>query len=116
MYTAFMLALTLTTVANVLVTMAHRARCSRRWRARSCWATAGGAHLGGHRRWPGIGIAWMYGREVTGGGRHLLGTAGGTGVPMAACDQLDAAAAPASAAGWRAADPGRNAATCCPPC
>jgi drug/metabolite transporter (DMT)-like permease len=67
MYTAFMLALTLTTVANVLITMAL-----------APLFTALGARLVlGHRlparTWAaiavaGAGIAWMYGREVSGAG------------------------------------------------
>jgi drug/metabolite transporter (DMT)-like permease len=84
MYTAFMLALTLTTVANVLITMAL-----------APLFTALGARLVlGHRLAPrtwaaiavaGAGIAWMYGREVSGAGsQHLLGTLVALGVPIAA--------------------------------
>jgi drug/metabolite transporter (DMT)-like permease len=84
MYTAFMLALTLTTVANVLITMAL-----------GPLFTALGARLFlGHRLAPrtwgaivvaGIGIAWMYGREVGGAGaQHLLGTLVALCVPIAA--------------------------------
>ena len=87
MFTAFMLALTLTTVANVLVTMAiaplltallsrlvlgHRL-ASRTWAA-ICLA--------------GIGIAWMYGSELgsdgAAGAGRWLGTAVALGVPIAA--------------------------------
>jgi drug/metabolite transporter (DMT)-like permease len=84
MFTAFMLAITLTTVANVLVTMAlaplftaltacvllrHRLP-ARTWTA-VCAA--------------GLGIAWMYGDQVAGGeARHLLGTAVALAVPVAA--------------------------------
>jgi drug/metabolite transporter (DMT)-like permease len=84
MYTAFMLALTLTTVANVLITMAL-----------APLFTALAARLAlGHRLAPrtwtaialaGAGIAWMYGRDV--GGRdptHLLGVAVALAVPLAA--------------------------------
>jgi drug/metabolite transporter (DMT)-like permease len=84
MYTNFMLALTLTTVANVLVTMAL-----------APLFTALGARLAlGHRlpwrTWlaivvAGAGIAWMYGTELTGGDpRHLWGVLIALGVPLAA--------------------------------
>lgn len=84
MYTAFMMALTLTTVANVLITMAL-----------GPLFTALGARLAlGHRlpvrTWAaivvaGVGIAWMYGSEVgLGGGSHLLGVLVALGVPIAA--------------------------------
>jgi drug/metabolite transporter (DMT)-like permease len=83
MYTAFMLALTLTTVANVLITMAlaplFTALLSR--------------GLLGHRLAPrtwaaivvaGIGITWMYGQQVSAADpRHLLGTAVALAVPLA---------------------------------
>lgn len=84
MFTAFMLALTLTTVANVLVTMAisplltaviSRAVLGHRLATRT-WAAIVVA---------GIGIAWMYAYEVSGSdARHLLGTAVALGVPVAA--------------------------------
>jgi drug/metabolite transporter (DMT)-like permease len=83
MFTAFMVALTLTTVANVLITMAlaplftallSRVVLGHRIAART-WAAIGVA---------GIGIAWMYGREVSGEFRHMLGTAVALGVPIAA--------------------------------
>jgi drug/metabolite transporter (DMT)-like permease len=83
MFTAFMVALTLTTVANVLITMAlaplftallSRVVLGHRIAART-WAAIGVA---------GIGIAWMYGREVSGELRHVLGTAVALGVPIAA--------------------------------
>lgn len=83
MYTAFMLALTLTTVANVLVTMAiaplltalvARVALGHRLAART-WAAIAVA---------GAGIAWMYAREVSGSdSRHLLGTAIALAVPVA---------------------------------
>jgi drug/metabolite transporter (DMT)-like permease len=82
MYTAFMMALTLTTVANVLVTMAlaplftallARTLLGHRLAART-WAAI--ALAGG-------GIAWMYGHELQ-GGRHLLGTLVALAVPIAA--------------------------------
>jgi drug/metabolite transporter (DMT)-like permease len=83
MFTAFMVALTLTTVANVLITMAlaplftallSRVVLGHRIAART-WAAIGVA---------GIGIAWMYGREVSGEWRHMLGSAVALGVPIAA--------------------------------
>ncbi len=84
MYTAFMLALTLTTVANVLVTMAigplltalmSRFALGHRLESRT-WGAIAVA---------GLGIAWMYGHEVSAGDpRHLLGMAVALGVPIAA--------------------------------
>jgi drug/metabolite transporter (DMT)-like permease len=84
MFTAFMLALTLTTVANVLVTMAigplltallSRGLLGHRLPARTWLAIA----------LAGAGIAWMYGHEVsTGDARQLLGTAVAVCVPVAA--------------------------------
>lgn len=84
MYTAFMVALTLTTVANVLVTMAlaplftallarallgHRL-APRTWLAIAC---------------AGLGIAWMYGTQFSAGdARHVVGTAVALAVPVAA--------------------------------
>ena len=84
MYTAFMLAITLTTVANVLVTMAL-----------APLLTAVAARLAlGHRlalrTWgaivvAGSGITWMYGAELSGSdARHWVGTAVALCVPMAA--------------------------------
>ncbi|MEK8033930.1 DMT family transporter [Ideonella sp. DXS29W] len=83
MFTAFMVAITMTTVANVLVVMAtaplftallSRFLLNHRLPART-WAAilvAGG------------GIAWMYGTDISGaGGSHVLGTAVAMGVPMA---------------------------------
>lgn len=84
MFTAFMMALSLTTVANVLITMAL---------APLFTALASRIFLGHRlalRTWmaiavAGLGIAWMYGREVSGAGaQHLLGTAVALGVPLAA--------------------------------
>lgn len=84
MYAAFMVALTLTTVANVLVTLAlgplltalgTRIALKHRLPART-WAAIALA---------GAGIAWMYGHEISGGGvQHLLGTAVALLVPLAA--------------------------------
>jgi drug/metabolite transporter (DMT)-like permease len=84
MYTAFMMALTLTTVANVLVTMAL-----------APLFTALAARLAlGHRLAPrtwaaivlaGGGIAWMYGQQARAAElRHLMGTAVALAVPLAA--------------------------------
>jgi drug/metabolite transporter (DMT)-like permease len=82
MFTAFMMALSLTTVANVLVTMAlaplftalaARFALGHRLAART-WAAIVLA---------GVGIAWMYGHELH-GGTHLLGTLVALGVPIAA--------------------------------
>lgn len=84
MFTAFMVALTLTSVANVLVTMSIgpllTALLARVWLghrlAARTWAAIALA---------GIGIAWMYGHEVSAGDpRHLLGMAVAAAVPMAA--------------------------------
>lgn len=84
MFTAFMVAITLTTVANVLVTMAiaplftallARFVLKQRLPLRT-WGAIAAA---------GIGIAWMYASEVRGAdARHLLGTAVALGVPVAA--------------------------------
>lgn len=82
MYTAFMVALTLTSVANVLVAMAT-----------APLLTALAAHTFLHERLPGrtwaaiiaagLGIAWMFGMEAMRGG-SLLGSAVALGVPLAA--------------------------------
>jgi len=84
MYTAFMLALTLTTVANVLVTMAlaplftalaARFALGHRLAARTWVAIA----------LAGAGIGWMYGGDVAGSEpRHLFGVAVALAVPVAA--------------------------------
>lgn len=84
MFTAFMLALTLTSVANVLVTMAigplltallARAALGHRLAART-WGAVGLA---------GLGIAWMYGHEIaTQDQRALVGTLVALAVPLAA--------------------------------
>ena len=84
MFTAFMVAITLTTVANVLVTMAiaplltaliARVFLGHRLAART-WAAIVVA---------GIGIGWMYANEVSGAdAKHLVGTLVAVGVPIAA--------------------------------
>ncbi len=84
MYTAFMVALTLTSVANVLVTMSIGPLLT------ALLARAVLGHRMAPRTWgaialAGAGIAWMYGHEVSGGDpRHLLGTLVALGVPVAA--------------------------------
>ena len=84
MFTAFMLALTLTTVANVLVTMAISPLLTA---VISC-AVLG--HRLAPRTWAaivaaGLGIAWMYAHEVSGSdARNLIGTVVALGVPVAA--------------------------------
>jgi drug/metabolite transporter (DMT)-like permease len=90
MFTAFMVALTLTTVANVLVTMAlgplltallSRLVLKHRMPARTWWAIALAS----------IGIAWMFGHEMaassaspTASASGVLGILVAMGVPMAA--------------------------------
>lgn len=84
MFTAFMVAITMTTVANVLVTMAiaplltaliSRVFLGHRLPARS-WAAIVVA---------GVGIAWMYANEVSGAdATHLVGTLVALAVPIAA--------------------------------
>jgi len=84
MFTAFMVALTLTTVANVLITMAlaplFTALLSRlllqHTLAPRTWVAIAVA---------GAGIVWMYGQQVSAGdARQLLGTVVALGVPVAA--------------------------------
>ena len=84
MFTAFMVALTLTTVANVLVTMSIGPLLT------ALLARGLLGHRLAPRTWgaialAGIGIAWMYGHEVSAGDpRQLLGTAVALAVPVAA--------------------------------
>lgn len=83
MFTAFMVALTLTSVANVLVTMAlgplftallSRAALGHRLELRTWWAIA----------LAGVGVAWMHGSNVQGGNaRQWLGTLVALAVPVA---------------------------------
>jgi drug/metabolite transporter (DMT)-like permease len=82
MFTAFMMALSLTTVANVLVTMALAPLFT------ALMARIALGHRLATRTWGAIalaaaGIAWMYGQELQ-GGRHLLGTLVAVAVPIAA--------------------------------
>ena len=81
MYTAFMVALTLTTVANVLVTMAIgpmlTALFSRLFLGQRQPLRTWGAIVVA-----GAGIAWMFGAEASGGG-SLLGSLVASAVPLA---------------------------------
>jgi drug/metabolite transporter (DMT)-like permease len=84
MYTAFMMALTLTTVANVLITMALAPLFT------ALVARIALGHRLALRTWvsiivAGIGITWMYGSQLTAGdARHVAGIAVALGVPLAA--------------------------------
>ncbi|MCY7314625.1 MAG: DMT family transporter [Rubrivivax sp.] len=84
MFTAFMVALTLTTVANVLVTLA----IGPLFTALTARATLG--HRLAPRTWAaialaGAGISWMYGHEVSADDpRHLTGMLVALCVPVAA--------------------------------
>ena len=84
MFTAFMVALTLTSVANVLVTMAIAPLLT------ALLARVALGHRLAARTWTaiivaGIGIAWMYAREVSGAdARNVLGTLVALCVPIAA--------------------------------
>jgi len=84
MFTAFMVAITLTTVANVLVTMSIAPLLT------ALIARPARGHGLSARTWAaivvaGIGIAWMYAREVSAADpRHLIGTLVAIGVPIAA--------------------------------
>ena len=84
MFTAFMVALTLTSVGNVLVTMAIAPLLT------ALLARVALGHRLAARTWTaiivaGIGIAWMYAREVSGtDARNVLGTLVALCVPIAA--------------------------------
>ena len=84
MFTAFMIALTLTSVANVLVTMAIAPLLT------ALLARVALGHRLAARTWgaivvAGIGIAWMYATEVSGAdARNVLGTLVALCVPIAA--------------------------------
>ena len=84
MFTAFMVAITLTTVANVLVTMAIAPLLT------ALFARVALGHRLPLRTWSaivvaGIGIAWMYAHELAAAdARHLLGTLVALAVPIAA--------------------------------
>jgi drug/metabolite transporter (DMT)-like permease len=82
MFTCFMVALTLTTVANVLITMSvaplftallARFMLGQRVAPRT-WAAIVVA---------GAGIVWMYGHSISADPKHLLGTLVALGVPLA---------------------------------
>ncbi len=82
MFTCFMVAITLTTVANVLVTMS----------VAPLFTALLARFMLGHpvkpRTWlaivvAGAGIAWMYGANVSADSRHLMGTLVALGVPIA---------------------------------
>ena len=82
MFTAFMVALTLTSVANVLVTMA----LGPFFTAVLAWLFAG--HRIPGRTWlaiaaAGVGIAWMYGSQFSLGGAQMAGTLVALCVPLA---------------------------------
>ncbi|MGZ8261240.1 MAG: DMT family transporter [Caldimonas sp.] len=84
MFTAFMVAITMTTVANVLVTMAIAPLVT------ALFARVALGHRLPLRTWAaivvaGAGIAWMFAHELAGvDGRHLAGTAIALAVPLAA--------------------------------
>jgi drug/metabolite transporter (DMT)-like permease len=84
MFTAFMVAITLTSVANVLVTMAVAPLLT------ALMARFFLGHRLAGRTWAaivvaGIGIGWMYAREVVAAdSAHLTGTLVAVGVPVAA--------------------------------
>jgi drug/metabolite transporter (DMT)-like permease len=84
MFTAFMVAVSLTTVANVLITLALGPLFT------ALLARAALGHRLAPRTWgaialAGAGIAWMYGHEVSAGDpRHLLGMGIALAVPVAA--------------------------------
>ncbi|WP_082368405.1 DMT family transporter [Piscinibacter sakaiensis] len=82
MFTCFMLALTLTTVANVLITMS----LSPLFTALLARFVLG--HPVPRRTWvaivfAGAGIVWMYGHNLSGGSGALLGSLVALGVPVA---------------------------------
>lgn len=83
MFTSFMVALTLTTVANVLITMSLAPLFT------ALIARLALGHRLPRRTWAaivlaGAGIAWMYGSQVAGGSaRDLLGTLVALSVPVA---------------------------------
>jgi drug/metabolite transporter (DMT)-like permease len=84
MFTAFMLALTLTTVANVLVTMALAPLLSALF-ARVALGYRVPLRTGLAGLVAGLGIAWMVSSELGhSGGRHLAGTLVALSVPVAA--------------------------------
>ena len=83
MFTCFMVALTLTTVANVLITMSV-APLLTALLARFMLGHRVAAHTWAAIVVAGVGIAWMYGNSIRGDASHLLGTLVALGVPLAA--------------------------------
>ena len=84
MYTAFMVALTLTTVANVLITMAIGPLLTALF-ARLFLGTRLAARTWVAIAIAGLGIAWMFGKEIGGTGDHqVLGTLVALCIPLAA--------------------------------
>jgi len=82
MFTNFMLAMTLTTVATVLVTLAMAPFVT------ALFARIFLHHKLPHRTWvaiavAGVGIAWMFGRQALAGGGSLAGTLVAFFVPIA---------------------------------
>ena len=82
MFTNFMLAITLTTVATVLITMAIAPLVT------ALFARLFLQHRLPTRTWAaiavaGMGIAWMFGRQALAGGGSLPGTLVALGVPLA---------------------------------
>jgi drug/metabolite transporter (DMT)-like permease len=82
MFTAFMVAIALTTVANVLITMAVAPLVT------AVFARVLLHHRLPHRTWAaiaiaGVGIGWMFGREMQLGSTALAGMAVAMAVPVA---------------------------------
>lgn len=82
MFTCFMVAITLTTVANVLITMSVAPLIT------ALLARFMLGHRVAPRTWiaivvAGAGIGWMYGHSVSADSRHLLGTLVALAVPIA---------------------------------
>lgn len=83
MFTCFMLAITMTTVANVLITMSISPMVT------AVLARFMLGHAVKPRTWvaivlAGAGIAWMYGHSLSADPRHMVGTLVALAVPIAA--------------------------------
>ena len=83
MFTCFMLAITMTTVANVLITMSISPLVT------AVMARLMLGHAVKRRTWvaimlAGAGIAWMYGHNLSADPKHLVGTLVAAAVPIAA--------------------------------
>ena len=83
MFTCFMLAITMTTVANVLITMSISPLLT------AVLASVTLGHAVKRRTWVAIvlaggGIAWMYGHNLSADPEHLVGTLVALAVPLAA--------------------------------